>query len=345
MPIKGLTDRGASFPIIGTIRKGKIEHVKTKTREYDKPVDLEYFRVEFDEREQQTAALFRSFYGDEPDAINVVLPFASVIDNFDAFDEAYVKRGLVFRGDGERVLYERDGITDEVIVSSSSDEMRTYKRGEAVGHYVTGNGEKKPIVPKPIGRLKVMLDAPMPPRLAYLVAKTGSTYDIGNLTEQLNALSKYGERGLVGIPLVLRRRPVEIAAPIGEGGSRVRVTKWLLSIEASPEWVMKRRAIAAAESLPQLPPGVVEGEVRVLEAPSIEDEDESFIEQAADEATDEVRGVDLEKPVNAFWHTVRTKTGLTTEDAEQIVTACGGDFTKALKKVREQHVPPEAKSS
>ena len=49
MPIIGLSDRGLSFPEIGAIRKGRKE---TRTRKdgstYEQPIDLTFFRVEFE---------------------------------------------------------------------------------------------------------------------------------------------------------------------------------------------------------------------------------------------------------------------------------------------------------
>lgn len=350
MGIKGLTDRGASFPRIGTIRKG------APMKEGDRhPRDLTYFRVEFDEQERQTAELFRSIYGSEPDEIAVVMPFAVVEDNFDAWEEGYVARGLVFRGDGERVLYKRDGVTDEILVKNGEpvrdDVALSYTRDKPVTYYETKNGAKKPVFAKPVGRLKIMLAPPMPPRLAYLVAMTSSIHDIMNLSEQLRALERYGDRGLVGIPLKLRRRPVEISAPIGEDGRRVRITKHLLSIEAAPTWVERRLAIAESESLPQLPAGeTVDGSVRELAAPTLEDtEDESFLDEASADAPEtDGGGVPAgvaDDPQSRYWWTVSHKArGLSREDAEQIVSDLDGDFEKALEKVVAQHVPPEKAS-
>ena len=86
MPIIGLSDRGLSFPEIGAIRKGRKE---TRTRKdgstYEQPIDLTFFRVEFDEREKVSAEVFRSKYGPQPTEINIILPFNEIERCWDRF--------------------------------------------------------------------------------------------------------------------------------------------------------------------------------------------------------------------------------------------------------------------
>ena len=207
MPIKGLTDRReTSFPKIGDVRKGG-------KRPDDKHIgkDLTYFRVEFGEHEAEAAARFLEVYGAEPREINVMLPFAEIDRNFEAWQEAYTAGALQHRCDGETCVIWRD------------------PTGEL--HH-----EPKPCPGGcvPVGRLKAII--PELRRLAYVVVHTKSRWDIVELTANLEALSRLTGNGVNGIPLVLKRRPRMISTP-GQNGKRVRREKWMLSIEADPAWV------------------------------------------------------------------------------------------------------------
>ena len=247
MPIKGLTDRPAAFPEIGRIRKGA-------PKEPDKPgADLTYFRVEFDEEEKQATAVFHKTYGGTPSELNILLPFNSVDENFDAWREAYVAGGLIHRCDGERVWYEIDPKSGEQLVVNGMPEEQCDRSTKC----------------KPTGRLKVLI--PELQRLAYLTVITGSTHDVMNIARQLEALLQINGK-LAGVPLKLRRRPVKISTPSGTDGKRARRTKSLLSIEADPEWVRHKLLSMKAAALPdngldedmpalEAPDDFVEGEV------------------------------------------------------------------------------------
>ena len=246
MPIKGLTDRReTSFPKIGDIRKGA---PKPDDKHLGK--DLTYFRAEFGEHEAEAAARFAEVYGAEPREINVILPFAEVDANFEAWQEEYTASGLRHRCDGETCVIWRD----------EAGELRH---------------EPKPCPGgcTPEGRLKVII--PELRRLAYVVVHTKSWNDIKELTANLEALSRLRMgKGVNGIPLVLKRRPRLIGTP-GQNGKRVRREKWLLSIEADPAYVdaeiehMRLMAMPGATDAPIAKPSgvdVVTGEI-------MEDED------------------------------------------------------------------------
>lgn len=249
MGIKGLTDRGAMFPEIGRIRKGAPKG-KNKPGE-----DLTYFRIEVDEREEEAFEIIQARYGDEPRELDVLLPFNTVSENFEAWREAYLAGGLIHRCDGERVWYEIDHETGEKVVTNGEP----YKAcdGETpVAYY----GNNKPLHCTPTGRLKVLLQ-PLQ-RLAFFTVLTSSLHDIINLDRQLDAILQING-SLVGVPLKLRRRPLKISTP-GEGGKRVRREKWLLSIEADPTWVKAKLTEMKAAALPGNHLG---DEVPALEAP------------------------------------------------------------------------------
>ena len=260
MPIKGLTDRQAQFPQIGVIRKGGPKQQREKNgRKYEiMGKDLDHFRVLFDEAEVTASSEFVHAYGNEPKEINILLPFNSVNENFDAWQEAYKAGGLIHRCDGEKVWYEIDPKTGERLVTNGDP----YKLCD-------GSSDCKPS-----GRLKVIV--PELQRLAFLTVVTTSYHDIANISRQLQALLQINGK-LAGVPLKLRRRPVKIATPKSETDrKKVRRVKHLLSIEADPEWVRAklnemRTAALPGNGLEQLAaPEVVKEEIVEAEFEEVE---------------------------------------------------------------------------
>jgi hypothetical protein len=219
MPIIGLTNQQAQFPEIGQLRKGA-----------EKPTngigqDLTYFRFTSDIPEVQAA--FEAVYDGEPRMVNVLLPFQMPDENWEAWQEEYTAGGLVHRCDGETcVLW----LTED---GSYSREPKPCPGGC-----------------KPVGRLKVVI--PELRQLAYVTVLTGSIHDIRNLDSQLRALFSL-RQDLRGIPLQLRRRPKKISTPSGTSGKRARREKWLLSIEAAPQWVHLQLQAQEAAAVPQIP--------------------------------------------------------------------------------------------
>jgi hypothetical protein len=196
--------------------------------------DLTYFRVEFAEQEPDAAAEFKRIYGDQPREIRIILPFNEIERMWDAWLEAYTAGRLVARSDGERFIYLVDTRTGEVKVRNGAPET-PYKDGMVVGTWRNQKTNKdEPITCKPTGRLKVIL--PELARAAYMTVLTTSIHDIANISAQLEAFKTLNNGQIAGIPLMLRRRPKKISMPKPDGG-RARVTKWMLSIEADPQWV------------------------------------------------------------------------------------------------------------
>jgi hypothetical protein len=254
------------FPEIGRIRKGA-------PKEPDRPgKDLTYFRVEFDEREKVASAAFRSVYGDTPSELNVLLPFNSVDENFEAWREVYVQGGLVHRCDGERIWYEINPADGQSVVTNG-DPIRT------CDHKIGCS---------PSGRLKVLI--PELQRLAFLTVLTGSFHDCMNISRQLLAILQINGQ-LAGVPLILRRRPVQISTPSGPDGKRVRRLKSLLSIEADPNWVKRKLIAMQHAALPGN--GLDEYEYPQLEAP---DWDDQFIEHEENDDIDDLPENDNPEP-------------------------------------------------
>lgn len=290
MGIKGLTDRGLAFPEIGAVRKG------AKKTDVNRPgSDLKYFRVEFDEREQEAQRIFAAKYGAQPTEINILLPFNEVEKVWDAWYEAYTAGRMVSRSDGERLLYLLDTRTGEVKVLGGEPHMPHPADG-IVGYYTDSKGIRQPIKLKPVGRLKIVI--PELKRLAYLTVHTTSIHDIINISSQLEAIRVMNGGRIAGIPLVLRRRPKMISTP-SQDGSRVRREKWLLSIEADPAWVkaklleMKQSALPG-NGLALLPEG--ETDLSSLDLPGMDEDNENETEYVENES---IPVPEPEQPVSA----------------------------------------------
>jgi hypothetical protein len=269
MGIKGLTDRGQAFPQIGNIRKGDANGKNGAPR------DLQYFRVEFDEREKTAADAFDKAYLPQPTEINIFLPFNEIERCWDAWCEAYTAGRMVARSDGEYFLYLVDLKTGAMIVRDGVRED-----GQKEPHReVLGQAGKSVIKCRPVGRLKVII--PELRRLAYVVVHTTSVIDIRNISEQLEAIKQINGGQIVGIPLVLKRRPKEISVPNPDGTKR-RLTKWMLSIEADPSWVEKKIAQLDRLALP-------EGSRPALALPAVSEEAD---DEEGDQLDVETRWID-----------------------------------------------------
>jgi len=230
MPIKQLqSNRQAQFPIIGKLRKGAPQEERNGKTIVGK--DLGHFR--FDSDDTSAVQTFTAAYGNEPKALKVLLPFATVEQNFQAWMEEYTSGGLKRRCDGELQNFHRD------------------ERGNGVA--TPAPCEKscgRTCLCKQVGRLYVIV--PELARLAYVVVETHSIYDIIQLTENLQAA--FALRGnLAGVPFILSRREREISTPGKEPGKRFRTKKSLLFIEPDPEWVQRKLIAMRAEAFAMLP--------------------------------------------------------------------------------------------
>ena len=195
MPIKHLQlDRPAAFPCIGKLRKGGEKQTNAKGKEV-MGRDLDHFRFTTDDADAATA--FGAYYGAEPKAINVFLPYATTDENFQAWLEEYRAGGLVRRCDGETCVFQRDAKGIAVTMPTPCSKSCGCKQ---------------------VGRLSVIV--PELVRMAYVTVETHSVYDIIQLTENLQAAQAM--RGdLRGIPFILSRREREISTPTGDGGRAV----------------------------------------------------------------------------------------------------------------------------
>ena len=336
MAIKGLTNRGLAFPEIGQIRKGSPKTEKAPGR------DLAYFRVTFDEKETEAATQFEQVYGKTPDEIRIVLPFNDLDRMWEAWLEAYTAGRLVARSDGEKFIYWVDTRTGETKVQNGVPET-PYKDRMEVGKERSG----KSIVCKPAGRLKVII--PELARAAYLTVLTTSLHDIANIDSQLSAFKELNNGQIAGIPLMLRRRPKKISCP-GKDGNRVRMTKYMLSIEADPAWVKAKLMEVKRLALPgnglALLPGQTEPHEEYIETESQyidEDEDEGevtgeVVEEAVTETTTTSEPEDIEPadPATAYWSLCYDVLKWSQKDAKATLDRYNGDLVKAFNAAKRQ---------
>lgn len=218
MPIIGYTDRAAAFPEIAQIRKGA-----PKTDPKKPGPDLDYFR--FVTPDASLASTFADAFGNQPQEIRFISPFNTTAEVFEAWREEYTASSLKHRCDG-----------------------RTVVRSQLPNGTYTDEPKPCPGGCKQVGRLKIVI--PTLKRLGFVTVHTTSIWDILTIYQNLVALEML--RGsLRGIPLVLRRVKRAISTPNGNG-QRARREKWLLTIEAAPDWValeldaMQRAALPSA---------------------------------------------------------------------------------------------------
>jgi len=304
MPIKGMTDQvRAQFPRIGTLRKGA-----PKPKDGNKPgQDLKWFRFVTDDAEAEAA--FHAAFGDNPARINVMLPFGTTDENFDAWMEEWGAGSLKHRCDGETcIVWQEDGVYHEPGRCKTCGEVH----------------ETRPCPGgcKPTGRLMVIV--PDLARLAYVQVLTTSKHDILELTANLRAAEDTARmmgRDLRGIPFILTRVPREISTPRGNG-NRVRVEKWLLHIEPAPSWVALQIEAAQRMALPML-----DAPAHELPEPNGDDDEEAeqlVIEVTAEELPDN----ELEQLKLAFFDRVGKKIPYFGKDSATIAKALrGAGFT------------------
>ena len=349
MAIKGLTDRGMAFPEIGQIRKGspKQKIVKDGKEREIWGKDLDFFRVDFDERETAAVQLFRRVYGEKPTEIHIILPFNEIERMWDAWLEAYTAGRLVARSDGEKFVYLVDTKTGEVKVRNGQP-FTPYTDNQVVGY----DYQKKPVQCKPTGRLKVII--PELARAAYMTVMTTSVNDIANISAQLEAFRQLNNGQIAGIPFVLRRRPKKISVP-GKDGQRTRMTKWMISIEADPEWVKAKLTEVKRLALPgnglALPASASILEDEIIEATGTyvdeddEQEETGMQEEPAGQTEPPAQQAPAEQPPvhitkGDFWSFVSSPPlAWDAKQAKEVADKYEGDYAVALEAAKAQ-IPP-----
>ena len=236
--IKGLTDTHSErFPTIGRICKGaKVESANGGTR----PVDLDYFSAVFAPGEELAGRMFKQAYGEKPREVHIYLPSDNLAEMWKTQYEAYITGRMVAASDGEWFTYLVDLATFEVIVSARNKDAQgrcvNIHTGQPEPHRLVVGQTRRgdDVVMKATGRLTVIVTELG--RFATLEVRTSSVLDVMELTANLNVLGNLNGGRLMGVPMILKRRPKEISYPNANGGRSKKVS-WLLSIEADPRFV------------------------------------------------------------------------------------------------------------
>jgi len=226
MAIKGLTDRVVpAFPRLGKLRKGG-ERPSSGNRPGK---ELPHWR--FVAENPAVLEAFEAAYGAAPTELDVYLPYASIEDNFQAWQEEWVAGGLKHRCDGETcVLWLADD----------------------------GTYSQRPVpCPggcKPVGRLNVILPALLRAgHVGYVTMETHSINDIAGLQGTLLAVAEArGTEDMRGIGFCLRRVQRQISTPSG-GGKRARRNKWMVELIPAAQWVVAQLEASQDAAMGALP--------------------------------------------------------------------------------------------
>ena len=231
MPIKGLTDAPSRLPIIGRLYKGaerqtKYKNVNGKQVSYEVfGQELDYFRFSpEDPGNTDLANRFIDTYGAEPKLIIVRLAYSDISRSFSAFNEEYNYGGMTKRCDGSSMIWYRDG------------------QGQAQSGTWECQGWAKDMIStkswqcncRPTMRLVLVL--PELRQVGAVMLTSRSKNDCQNISAMLREYSNISYDGsLAGQLFELSRIPTQISTP-GQGGTRIKRTKYLLGLEVMPSW-------------------------------------------------------------------------------------------------------------
>ena len=239
MPIRGVSDRdstGQGFKIIGKLRKGGPKQQRGDREIFGE--DLDHFRFTSDDPEVVKA--FHAAYGNEPRSLMVYLPYDTMEENFGSWRELYGLNGLTkLRCDGENWVDWIDGAHHYHGEKPCDKDFRD-----------TPNRCPRCSL-QPVGRLSLIL-----PELWYakhiglVTLETHSWNDIHAIASKLAQCEP-----LKGKTFTLWREDTKIGAPNEKQGTRMAVTKSLVYIELTNDYLVaafeaaERRALVDAELL------------------------------------------------------------------------------------------------
>lgn len=225
MPIIGLTDQPASFPLLGIIRKGGPKQKNASGKEIQGK-DLDHFRLDLGQKPNpKIERRWAESFGKEPKEISVLLLDDDPNNAFDAWFKEYRGNAVMTRKcDGE---VQRQWLTPQNVYSFNPKPCEKQKNG-------TCNCVKS-------AELRVVI--PNLGAMGFFKVLTHSTWDILSISQQLQMIYQSAGR-LKGIPFLLKRSPREIFA--NYDGRKNRVTKSLLSIEVHPD--VADRVLGAIEA-------------------------------------------------------------------------------------------------
>jgi len=214
MGMIGLTDQGASFPFLGTIRKGGKKEKNAKGQEIQGK-DLNYFRLDLGEKhDPELEKAWFSAFGKEPTQFSCLLLHESTDEAFDAWWKEYASNRVLTKKCNGKIQCQ--WLTEK---NTYSFEPKPCQKDSNNPCKCTPSAELRVVIPD----LGVM---------GFFKLLTHSKWDILSLSQQLNMV--YLSAGkLTGIPFLVKRQPREIFA--NYNNQKHKVTKSLLSIEVHPD--------------------------------------------------------------------------------------------------------------
>lgn len=288
MPINGLTNVPKMFLKLGQIRKGEKVVVEKDGKSYEKPIDLDYFRVTFFQDAKRAEERFREAYGDKPKEINVRLAFPEVSEVWDANFESYLRGGMYAKAAstperGPYWIFYRDFDSGDILIR---DGLPTCPQGSEilaapldlsapVFSYQSKKGEMTPVFFDQIGRLNVVVPEVAEVAVGYLEFRATSPRDIRNISAELAAYDMQARqigRNITGIPFILRRREEEVTKNIN--GKLSRGKSWVVHLDLGGEWALKALTVIERLALPEF----VDAEVR--DVPNGPDWDNEIFDEA-----------------------------------------------------------------
>lgn len=173
--------------------------------------------------------------GFEVERLRAMVPFRSVFDAWEWANEAHSAGRMVAKADDDRYLMLRDPLTGAYLVQNG-EPFREFHHGDEITYEKNGKPMKLPI--RTVGRLRLFV--PEIERMVFITLKTTSFYDRLNIDANLSAIQFLANTlnggNAAGIPFYIYRREQEICWNKPDGSAQ-RIKKWLVNIEADPEWV------------------------------------------------------------------------------------------------------------
>lgn len=242
MPIAGVTDKLSTkveTNRLGSCHKGE----KRKGKSIGKDL-IDRFRLELPS--PYDSAIKAAYGTTQPAEVRVFFPFHTTDECFETWNDAFSKKGLLHRCDGENIVREiglvdsyRGGKKYKKRSAENCNKPCLKKEGEAICNMCTSTGYLNFVVRElfPYAGMSQVVSSQL----------TGIT-DVIGVTKQLRALEeRYGSLRQSPvpspstwnhIPFVLKRVPREIARPMMDtDGGYARTTAYPIVITEDPDWL------------------------------------------------------------------------------------------------------------
>ncbi|MBV5322579.1 MAG: hypothetical protein JZU60_01940 [Ilumatobacteraceae bacterium] len=173
--------------------------------------------------------------GFEVERIRAMVPFHSVFDAWEWSNEAHSAGRMVAKADDDHYLMLRDPLNGTYLVQNG-EPYTEFHHGQDVTY--EKNGKKMVLPIRTVGRLRLFV--PELERMVFITLKTTSYYDRLNIDAHLSAIQFLANTlnggNAAGIPFFVYRREQEICWNKPDGSAQ-RIKKWLVNVEADPDWV------------------------------------------------------------------------------------------------------------